>query len=65
VGAVYYVERLGGKVVECPIIFEDRRVGQSKMSFKIVVEAFTYVTRLALSGKSGRIARIARNEGRQ
>lgn len=26
--------------VEVPIIFEDRRVGQSKMSFKIVIEAF-------------------------
>lgn len=25
---------------ESPIVFEDRRVGQSKMSFKIVIEAF-------------------------
>lgn len=49
VGSVYYVERLGGRVVEFPIIFEDRRVGQSKMSFKIVVEAFTYVMRMALT----------------
>ncbi len=51
VGAVYYVERLGGRVAEFPIVFEDRRVGQSKMSSKIVVEAFAYVTRMALSGK--------------
>jgi dolichol-phosphate mannosyltransferase len=50
VGAVYYVERLGGTVAEFPIVFEDRRVGQSKMSFKIVVEAFSYVIRMALSG---------------
>ncbi len=28
------------KVLEIPIIFEDRRVGQSKMSLKIVLEAF-------------------------
>ncbi|MFZ3231080.1 MAG: polyprenol monophosphomannose synthase [Pseudobdellovibrio sp.] len=28
------------KVVEVPITFEDRRVGQSKMSLKIVLEAF-------------------------
>ena len=28
------------KVLEVPIIFEDRRVGQSKMSLKIVLEAF-------------------------
>lgn len=25
---------------ECPIVFEDRRVGKSKMSLKIVIEAF-------------------------
>jgi dolichol-phosphate mannosyltransferase len=29
--------------VEVPIVFEDRRVGKSKMSMKIVVEAFTRV----------------------
>jgi dolichol-phosphate mannosyltransferase len=48
VGSVYYVEGLGGRVSEFPIIFEDRRVGHSKMSFKIVIEAFTYVMRMAL-----------------
>lgn len=32
--------RKGFKGVETPIIFEDRRVGQSKMSLKIVLEAF-------------------------
>lgn len=50
VGAVYHVERLGGRIVEFPIAFEDRRVGQSKMSLKIIIEAFSYVIRLALSG---------------
>jgi dolichol-phosphate mannosyltransferase len=65
IGAVYYVERLGGKVVEFPIIFEDRRVGQSKMSFKIVVEAFAYVTRMALSGKNRRADRAAPDGRRQ
>jgi dolichol-phosphate mannosyltransferase len=30
----------GFKGVEVPILFEDRRAGQSKMSFKIVIEAF-------------------------
>lgn len=49
VGAVYYVERLEGRVAEFPIVFEDRRAGRSKMSSKIVAEAFLYVTRLALS----------------
>lgn len=31
------------KGVEVPIVFEDRRVGKSKMSMKIVLEAFTRV----------------------
>jgi len=47
VGAVYYVERLGGRVAEFPIVFQDRRVGKSKMSSNIVLEAFIYVTRMA------------------
>lgn len=33
----------GLKGIEVPIIFEDRRVGQSKMSFRIVLEAFLRV----------------------
>jgi dolichol-phosphate mannosyltransferase len=51
VGSVYFVERLGGRVAEFPIAFRDRRFGKSKMSLRIVVEAFSYVTRMALSGK--------------
>lgn len=50
IGAVYHVERLGGRVAEFPIIFEDRRVGQSKMSTAIALEALTFVTKLALAG---------------
>jgi len=59
IGAAYYVERLGGKISEFPIIFKDRRVGQSKMSFKIVIEAFTYVIRMALLGRKVRPAPAA------
>ena len=49
------ISRLGGRVAEFPIVFMDRRVGKSKMSYRIVIEAFTYVTRLALSrrGRAG------------
>ncbi|AGH95712.1 polyprenol monophosphomannose synthase [Pseudobdellovibrio exovorus] len=36
----YKAQRAGYKVQELPIVFEDRRVGQSKMSLKIVLEAF-------------------------
>jgi dolichol-phosphate mannosyltransferase len=53
VGGVYYVERLGGQIVEFPIVFRDRTAGKSKMSFKIVLEAFAYVTQLALLERFG------------
>ena len=36
----YKAQKRGYKVLEVPIVFEDRRVGQSKMSMKIVLEAF-------------------------
>lgn len=42
------VLRQGFKIVETPIVFMDRRIGQSKMSKKIVVEAFTYVIKAKL-----------------
>ena len=35
----YLAQRLGFKVAEQPIYFEDRRIGQSKMSLKIQLEA--------------------------
>lgn len=36
----YKAMKKGFKGLESPIVFEDRRVGQSKMSLRIVVEAF-------------------------
>lgn len=36
----YKAQKKGYTVCEVPITFEDRRVGQSKMSMKIVLEAF-------------------------
>jgi dolichol-phosphate mannosyltransferase len=49
----YRVKQQGFKIVETPIIFMDRRVGKSKMSRKIVIEAFTYVlrTRIGINKK--------------
>ena len=41
----YRVHKYGFKIVETPIVFMDRRVGKSKMSRAIVLEAFTYVLR--------------------
>ena len=40
----------GFKVKEIPIVFEDRRVGQSKMSRKIFLEAVTMVWKLRSTG---------------
>jgi dolichol-phosphate mannosyltransferase len=47
----YQTLQKGFRVCEIPIIFVDRRVGQSKMSRKIFIEAFFYVLRARLSGK--------------
>ncbi|NNE72320.1 MAG: polyprenol monophosphomannose synthase [Acidimicrobiales bacterium] len=40
----YQVERAGGRVVEVPIQFSERQLGDSKMSSRIVVEALVLVT---------------------
>ena len=40
--------KAGCRGVESPIVFEDRRVGQSKMSLKIVLEAFWRVWKMRL-----------------
>lgn len=42
----YKALKNGFQVVEHPIVFEDRRVGQSKMSLKIVLEAFYKVWKI-------------------
>lgn len=39
----YRALKAGCRGIEVPIVFEDRRVGQSKMTMKIVTEAFTRV----------------------
>ena len=42
----YRLVRAGGRIVEFPIAFRDRRAGESKMSQGIVGEAFGLVLRL-------------------
>jgi glycosyltransferase involved in cell wall biosynthesis len=44
----YRVVRLGGRIVEVPIVFRDRVAGTSKMNSAIVAEAFWMVTRWGL-----------------
>ena len=59
-GYVFQIEmtfrasRGGARVVEIPITFRDRRVGQSKMSRRIVVEALVVVVQLRLEELRGR-----------
>lgn len=45
----YRTLKKGFRVKELPIVFEDRRVGQSKMSRKIFLEALTMVWKLRLT----------------
>ncbi len=45
----YRALKKGFTVKEVPIVFEDRRVGQSKMSRKIFIEALTVVWKLRLT----------------
>ena len=44
---------LGFRVAEVPIVFVDRRVGQSKMSRRIFVEALLMVWKLRMQGLQG------------
>ena len=50
----YRASRLGARVAEVPITFRDRRVGQSKMSRRIVVEALVVVVSLRWDELRGR-----------
>lgn len=50
----YRAVNAGYRVEEMPIVFVDRRVGQSKMSRKIFVEAMLMVWRLRLTGTTRR-----------
>jgi dolichol-phosphate mannosyltransferase len=57
----YLTERAGGRVVEVPITFRDRSLGRSKMSSRIVVEAFVLVTWWALRDRVlRRVTRLGR-----
>jgi dolichol-phosphate mannosyltransferase len=50
----YRASRAGARVREVPIIFRDRRVGQSKMSRRIIVEALIVVLQLRWDELRGR-----------
>ena len=50
----YRASRLGARIEEIPIVFRDRRAGQSKMSRRIIVEALVVVLTLRWDELRGR-----------
>lgn len=56
----YRASRGGARIREIPITFRDRRVGQSKMSRRIVAEALLVVLQLRADELAARIRRRAR-----
>jgi dolichol-phosphate mannosyltransferase len=46
----YRAFKKGYRIVEFPILFEDRKAGSSKMSFQIMIEAFSRVLAFKLKG---------------
>jgi dolichol-phosphate mannosyltransferase len=57
----YAAERKGLRIQEIPIYFEDRRIGQSKMSGKVKLEAALRVIEIRLRYSSfGEAARVKR-----
>ena len=51
----YRSAQIGARIIEVPIRFVDREVGESKMSRAIVVEAFKLVTRCGLARAGSRV----------
>jgi dolichol-phosphate mannosyltransferase len=68
-GYVFQIEmtfrasRAGARIREVPITFRDRRVGQSKMSRRIVVEALVVVVQLRAEELLGRFGRHGPRRG--
>ncbi len=56
----FRADRAGARIRETPITFRDRRVGQSKMSRRIVVEALVVVVQLRAEELLGRLRRSQR-----
>lgn len=59
------VRQMGFKVKETPIIFHDRKVGTSKMSSRIVLEAMLVVWKIRFSKPARRKPRIGRAASQQ
>lgn len=60
----YRASRAGARIAEIPITFRDRRVGQSKMSRRIIVEALLVVLTLRWEELRQRFGAVGRGGGR-
>jgi dolichol-phosphate mannosyltransferase len=49
IGLTYRAVAAGGRITEVPIAFGERTRGSSKMSFRIMIEAFWLVARMAIT----------------
>ena len=59
----YRAHQMGFKVVETPIIFNDRKLGTSKMNGRIVAEAMLMVWKLRFSKRAAKTPRPHRKSG--
>ncbi len=59
IATTWFATRAGARAVEVPIVFADRRVGQSKMSRRIIGEALIVVLQLRWDAIRGRTPRRA------
>jgi dolichol-phosphate mannosyltransferase len=57
----YRASRAGARIAEVPITFRDRRVGQSKMNRRILLEALLVVLQLRIDEVRSRLRRPLRN----
>ena len=60
VDLVWRALKAGFRVVEVPIVFEERQHGTSKMSGTIVLEAMALTTRWGIKHRAGQVARLFR-----
>ena len=56
----YRIARAGYRVVEVPITFVDRTLGNSKMSTRVIAEALVLVTGWGVRDRLRRVAALAR-----
>jgi dolichol-phosphate mannosyltransferase len=56
----YRASRAGARILEVPITFRDRHLGQSKMSRRIIAEALVVVVQLRLDEAAAAVRRVLR-----